>query len=300
MIKFISALGVMLIMILQGCAGVNTFPTVARAGDTVSAMIGGSENARKETTLVTLTDINETEWDLQALGLVRSVFNLRADGRAEGTHYSRYIDSYFSWFNGHEPVQTVLVVDIPANVPAGSAYLTVDPAKNDDSSGIAAPYKINLEIIPGVGVDDSFWRKSLTLDLALDFTKLEPAPHAKISFGIDDGIEIGAASLVIDFDQTVLNPDDINIYVPESTVRGSVSNTGAFGKTQRMVYWRQNGDQLFIDVVAPQGVDHTYLKIYVLHPRGLSSSPNLTLLSSTIYDVNGSEIVLTPIMEYFQ
>jgi len=226
-------------LFLQGCTSVNTFPTIARAGDTVSIMVGGTEKARKDTIAVTLTDVNSTTWDLQSLGLVRSVFNLRTDGRAEGLHYSPYLDSYISWFKGHEPVQTVLVADLPTGVPAGDAYLTIDTGVDDNSSGIFNPFTVNLEIIAGIGGSDDFRRQG---GGAVDFARLEPAPHAKITFGTGTEI-IGAASLVVDFDETVLNPDDINVYVPESTVRGSFVSAGAFGETQRMVYWRQRKDR---------------------------------------------------------
>jgi len=288
-------------LLIQGCTAVASFPTVARAGDTISVMVGGTEKARKETIAVTLTDVNAQDWDLQALGKVRSVFNLRADGRAEGSHYSSYLESYISWSEGHEPVQTVLVVNIPSGVPAGDAYLTVTPFVDDDSSGILPPYTINVEIIPGIGKNDDFLRQdNAGPNLAVNFEKLEPAPHAKIDFGITDGITIGAASLVVDFDELVVSPDDINVYFPESNVRGSFVSTGAFGETQRMIYWHHDGQQLYIDVVSPQGIKQAYLMMYVMHPRGLSASPDFNLISSKVYDVNGDEISLVPTLEYFQ
>ncbi len=232
---------------------------------------------------------------------MRSVFNLRADGRADVNHYSSSFESYTSWYRGHEPVQTVLVINLPVDVPAGNAYLTVNPLVDDDNSGILAPYIINIEVIPGTGSNDDFLMQdaSFSGELAVDFSRLEPAPHAKISFGIRDYIVIGAASLVIDFDESIVNADDINVYVPETTVRGSVVTTGAFGDKQRMVYWHQDGQQLFIDVVAPQGIEQDYLMMYLMHPRGLSGLPGFNIISSKIYDVSGSEIVLTPTLEYF-
>lgn len=289
-----------LFMLLQGCASVNTFPTVARQGDTVSIMIGGTEKARKDTISVILTDSTGTDWDLKALGLVRSVFNLRADGRSVGMHYSPYLDSYISWSEGHEPVQAVLVVDIPAGVATGFSTLAIDSFVDDDSSGLTLLYTVNIEILDGLGSTDEFLRNTaLSGEQPVDFNSLEPAPHAKISFGITDGVVIGAASLVVDFDETIVNPDDINVYVPESNVRGSVVDPGAFGKTQRMVYWRQDGLQLYIDIVAPQGINQAFLMAYIIHPQGLAGDPNFTITSSNIYDVNGYEIVLTPALEYF-
>jgi len=285
----------------QGCTSVSTFPTIARAGDTVSVMIGGTENARKDTVMVTLIDANGQEWDMQALGLVRSVFNLRTDGRAEGAHYSTYLESYIPWYFGHEPVQTVLVVDLPIDVPAGNGYFTINTLVDDNSSGVGPAITVNVEILTGLGASDDFYRQDSTgVEFAVDFARLEPSPHAKIEFGTNNGITIGAVTLIIDFDESILDGDDINVYVPESNVRGSFVSKGAFGDKQRMVYWRQDGQQLFIDVIAPQGIDQTYLMMYILHPRGLSGAPNLSLVSSKIYDVNGDEIYLIPSLSYYQ
>jgi hypothetical protein len=287
-----------LIVGLPACTSVNTFPMAARAGDTVSVMVGGSEKARKETMSVTLTDATSQTWDLKSMGLVRSVFNLRTEGRAYGMHYSPYLDSYVSWSAGHEPVQTVLVADIPPNVNPGMATMNISLNATDNSSGISSPFSVKLEILAGSGSSDQFLRKnSGGGSSAVDFSRLEPAPHAKIDFGT--GTIIGAASLTVSFNGAVLNGNDVNIYVPESTVRGSFVSPGAFGATQRMVYWRQNGANLYIDIVAPQGIDARYLKLFLVHPRGLSGSPSFSLVSAAVYDTGGAAIGLQPSLTYY-
>jgi len=45
------------------------------------------------------------------------------------------------------------------------------------------------------------------------------------------------ASLVVDYDESLVTAGDINVYAPESAVRGAVGDTGTFGGTQRMIYW---------------------------------------------------------------
>jgi hypothetical protein len=282
---------------LPACTGVNTLPTIARAGDTVSVMVGGSERARKETIDVTLTDANNQAWNLKSLGLVRSVFNLRTDGRAYGLHYSPFLESDISWIVGHEPVQTVLVTNLPAGAAPGAATLTVSLNATGNSSGIADPFTVNLEIIPGTGSSDMFSRVDpISGPQPVSFARLEPAPHAKISFA--NVPNVGAVSLKIGFNSAVVNGNDINVYTPESTVRSS-SSPGAFGKNQRMVYWRQDGQNLYIDVVAPQGISGKYLQLYVVHPKGLSGSPGLSLTSAIAYGVDGSVISAYPVLEYF-
>lgn len=281
---------------LAGCTAVNTFPMAARSGDTISVMIGGSEQARKETIGAVLTDSAGGQYDLQALGLVRSVFNLRADGRAHGMHYSSYLDSYISWGFGHEPVQTVLVANLPTGLAPGQATLAVSLNVSDNSSGAGDPANIQLEILQGAGTPNMFSRKSGTSTVPADLLALEPAPHAKLTFGT--GASIGAASLVIDVDQSVVNLNDLNVYVPESTVRGSFVSPGAFGDKQRMVYWRQDGDRLYVDILAPQGIDSRYLQLFVVHPRGLASTPNISLVSSAVYDINGQPLSVQPVLTY--
>lgn len=294
--KILTAGGLILLTALTACTSVNTFPVIARSGDTVSVMVGGSEKARKENVDVSLTDANNQTWNLKSMGLVRSVFNLRTDGRAHGLHYSSTLDGDISWILGHEPMQTVLIADIPGNAAPGAARLTVSLNAADNSSGIADPFTVNLEILPSVGSRDEFLRQDyLGPSVPVNFGKLEPAPHAKISF--TGSSVIGAVSLKLSFNNTILDGKDINVYSPESTVRASGSD--AFGATQRMVYWRQDGQNLYIDVIAPQGIAGKYLQLYAIHPRGLSGSPDFVLTNTVVYNTNGAVISVQPVLEYF-
>ena len=286
------------LLFLSGCSAVNTFPTIARPGDTVSIMVGGSAKARKANLSAVLTDAGGNVFNLQELGLVRSVFNLRADGRAIGTHYLSYIEAYRSWYSGHEPLQTVMVANLPSMVAPGMATIEMSwVGVADNSSDGGNPFNLSLEIIPGSGAPDQFMRQDAQGLSAANLSQLETAPNAKVGFGTGPTL-IGAASLVIDFDETIVNSNDINLYVPESTVRGSYSDPGAFGKTQRMVYWHQDGQSLYVDIIAPQGIDPRYLQLYVVHPQGLSGSPAFNILSAQVYGIDGNSINATPILTY--
>ena len=108
----------------------------------------------------------------------------------------------------------------------------------------------------------------------------------------------GLAALVVEFDEGIVRGDDLNVYVAESTQRGTITSTGPFGEHQRMVYFKHDGSRLFITIVAPGGISDKYLQVYVMHPRGLAGDPGLSLLSSTGYDVDGNEITTTPRFTY--
>jgi hypothetical protein len=271
---------------------------IARSGNTVSIMVGGSAKAQKGSLGAVLTDASGNVFDLQALGLVRSVFNLRPDGRAIGLHYVEYLSSNRSWLAGHEPLQTVMVTDLPTTVSPGMASLTFTwLGVNDNSSDGGNPFDVSLEILPGAGVTDQFLRNDALGTRAANLSQLETAPNAKVDFGTGT-TAIGAASLIINFDGAAVNPNDLNLYVPESTVRGSYANPGAFGKTQRMVYWRQDGHSLYVDIVAPQGIDPRYLQFHIVHPKGLAGSPAFNIASAQVFGTDGNPIEVTPVLTY--
>ena len=105
-----------------------------------------------------------------------------------------------------------------------------------------------------------FYARALSSGLQpADLPALEPAPYAKLTFPAD--ATIGAADLVIDVDQSAVNLDDLDIYVPESTVRGSFVDPGTFGDKQRMVYWHHDANRLYITIVAPQGINGRFSNV---------------------------------------
>lgn len=312
MIHALVALLFVSILCTQGCVAVSTFPTIARPGDTISIMIGGSELARKNTLSASLWDANGTEWRLRELGLIRSVFNLRPDGRAYGLHYPSFFDIESSWVEGHEPMQTVMVINVPESAAFGNATLQVNLDTTDDSSAVAQPFSISLDIvdIPGKpGTEDQFLRQNWNgINEAVILTDLEPAPYAKISFGegdlggfkaTPDGVILGAATLVVDFNEAVISGDDLTVYVAESTQRSSASASAPFGlNTQRNVVWQHDGNKLTIQLTTPMGIKDNYLQLYVIHPRNLTGDPALNLISSAGYDLNGNAIFISPRFTY--
>jgi len=191
---------------------------------------------------------------------------------------------------------------LPAGLPVGSATIEINTNTDDNIAVVTAgPVFVSIEIVSGVGASDEIsYQESLGGDVPAELSRLEPAPYAKINFGSyqDFPTLIGAVSMIVDFDETIVDPGDINVYMPESTVKGNFG-TADFGGNQRMVHWRQDGQQLYIDIIAPQGINRGYLHVYLIHPRGLSASPGFTLLQVNGYAVDGTDMALTPTMNYY-
>ncbi len=275
------------LLVLQGCANVYTFPTTARAGDTISLLVGGTEDARKDTVSVTLTDSSSTVFDLQALGKIRTLFNIKPDSLSEGLYYSNSLELGIPWAFGHEPKQSVVVLDLPTTVAAGVATLTINTNVTDNSSGAPLTFTQQIEILPGTGSTDTFiYKDPFQGDTATDLTRLEPLPYAKLTFGTTKAETIAAASVVIDFNELNVDPNDIAVYSPKTTLRDT--NT-SFDARQHNMYWHQDGNLLYIDIISPNGITALYLNTYIMHPRNIAGTPDFTIVSAKTYDINGNE-----------
>ena len=65
-----------------------------------------------------------------------------------------------------------------------------------------------------------------------------------------------------------------------------------------MVYWHQDGQKLYVDIIAPQGIDPRFLQLYVVHPPGLAGSPAFNILSAQVYGTDGNPVAITPTLTY--
>lgn len=147
-----------LLLLLGGCAGVQTFPNAARAGDTVALAAGWQQDFARQELSVTITD---------AGGLVvvyppgdpavRAVVNLHPDPLAsilvsertgqDLTPFARtYADMVNINFTGGDLDwwQTTVFVDLPPGLATGPASVTLD---NGQGAGASS----TLEIIAGAG-----------------------------------------------------------------------------------------------------------------------------------------------------
>lgn len=127
-----------LFVMLAGCSGVQTFPNVARAGDTVSIAMGWQKKFNHSNTTVTITpSIGDPIVYLPDDPAIRAIINLYPDplsniviGTAlENNIYFKSGYSYGSLINANytsgdtEWWQTVAFVDLPSNLPEGATTI---------------------------------------------------------------------------------------------------------------------------------------------------------------------------------
>lgn len=148
----------LLMLLLGGCAGVQTFPNIARSGDTVAVAAGWKQNYSRDNLMVMITDAN---------GLVvvyppgdpavRAVVNLYPDPLASmvvsdktGQDLTPYARTYANMVNTNftggdrDWWQTTVFVDLPPGMALGPATILVSNNQN-------AQVTSTIEIVAGTG-----------------------------------------------------------------------------------------------------------------------------------------------------
>jgi len=245
----------------------------ARAGDTVTLGVG--YDALMERRLMSRADTTVTivkdDLTYTATPTLRAVFQLFPDPDSQVANYSGV------WLTNPalagDPFESVVAFDLPADIPPGTYNVTVS------STHLFTDFTSTLEVIPGTGTSNPLTDNG---GFDRDLTKLERAPTVKVA--LDPGYTVGALSMVIDFDETVLTPSDINVQIPRY-----VHGPGKFHDADRMLSWGDDGTKLTVNILCPRGVSSDYLDFDILYPAG-TVNPGFTILSQKVYDINGNKM----------
>jgi len=185
---------IFMLIITSGCSGVQTFPNMARAGDTVSVGMGWQKKFSRNNTVVTITpSIGEPIVYQPNDPALRAIINLYPDPVswiAVGTDtqadfISSYGNTYGSLINStftdddHDWWQTTAFVDLPVGLPPGSTMIEFTNAVGDSTSSM-------VEVIEGVGLADDFNAQfNGPLDVG-QLNALARSSHYEVSFSGDE------------------------------------------------------------------------------------------------------------------
>jgi hypothetical protein len=177
-------------LILSACAGINTFGTAARAGDTVALALGWNLSVNRQNATVQVTGANTTytyppgDANVRFLGNVypdpasRLVIgretnqSLGVNAASTGQQLETFVTS-----NDKDYAQTMLIVNLPATLPVGTATLRVL-----DQNSVQVGPTISVQILPGTGAPNTFVGTSGSLTAQI-ISAMERAPDVKtVSF----------------------------------------------------------------------------------------------------------------------
>lgn len=179
----------LLLLLLNGCAGVQTFPHVARAGDTVAVAAGWKQDfAREDLTVIIAASNGTVVVYPPGDPAVRAVVNFYPDPLAsivvsdrtgqDLTPYARtYSDAVNTNFTQGDQDwwQTTVFVDLPPGLAAGPANVTVA-----NRQGTSATTQV--EIVTGIGTPSPFSAQLAGPLQSHQLASLERVPHYVLRF----------------------------------------------------------------------------------------------------------------------
>jgi hypothetical protein len=286
-----------IILVLQGCVAVQTFPTVARAGDTITLAVGSPDGMTKANTTAQFTSPNLAN----PVNLpIRSIIKLRPDNTSFVGAFDEFT-SNIPFSSAHSAWLSMLVIDLPAGLPVGAATINVT------TSGIYYPGQgasvntipIGIEVLPGTGSPNKFMYNPNGYGLAEgDLTDLESLPQVVVRPPLNSvwEVEFAAAEIKVSAPSRIKStglPIPLN-YVKVIADDMSIENSAH----QMQMFWTRSGDDYTVNFVN-QGHALTFQTRFsiVLYPYAdYEFTPGMvpTVTSVIYYDASGNVLSSMP------
>ncbi len=286
------------VAVLQGCVAVQSFPTVARAGDTVTLALGSSEQINVSDTIVTYTPDGGVPIDITSS--VRSIFKLYPDKLSPTWSFS--MASSIPGTSGHGASLDVMALDLPATLLPGTGVISVqNNATYPIFSDTPSDTSIAIEILAGVGSPSAFAYSLLGNAIAGDFTSLEAAPHFRIKpdfqpDGWYNAPTFAAAELTIN---GTLNAAALAATEAQVTdqLRVIADDMSTSLNSQTQVSWSRDDDKIVIIYVSPKGAMPYYetsVAVFFLPSANYAfiATPSVSI---KYYDIDGNVIPGPPV-----
>lgn len=292
-----------IIAILNGCTAINTLPTAARSGDSITIALGSQEGMKRNNTTATFTPDST---GVSVTLTPKAIFNLYPDKRSKLYRYDQGIATQLVEGTSHEQWITVMAVDLPAGLPTGYGTINVSTTVPQASipNALVQNVSYRLEILPGIGAPhDLKYLKSDGnilggtighLQRINNQTYIDPPTISSCSQAYPQGY--GAIELRLqlpfviepyaDTDWFTVIADDLTAYTNQ--------------KIPQMT-WSATGDELSILFMSADGELRCFEPKFSITPRydGIfSASSQPVLLSVDYYDVNGAVAVGPALTEY--
>jgi hypothetical protein len=288
-------------VLLQSCVALNTYPTMARAGDTITLSLGSVDGLDKSRLQIFYTP-QATGVPINISSNIRSVLKVYPD-RTSSASMADIWTSQLTVYSGHAMWMNVVVVDLPASLPTGLGYFTVDFASSvrvASTSYVASAesVRINTEILPGTGIKNDFFYYAANPNPVLaqigNFTRLEPLPHVVLRPGAATNYASGAnhpaaaefkIKLPVSGNVSILDDSEVHViwdYKP-----------GEDNK-QIQLNWSRQLDVITVNVLVPTDLTITEQQMQfsiVINPAMAGNKINIDgtalLQSFRYYDLNG-------------
>jgi len=278
------------IAILYGCTAINSLPTAARAGDTVTFAVGSPDNmAVTNTTAVYLPNAGGS-----VPLTIKSIVRLYPDQTSPSVANSSNSYWQITSTSGHQPWVNIIIIDLPASgLPVGDGVVQfTTTASYPTIADTVNNIPIALEILSGTGSPHP-----LEYNIGLGATQtgllrnIEASHNVTVHPVFDPNATwptYGAVEITLQFAADGTPPSSFQL-LPE--------DVSPYTGSQRVVMQKVAGDTLTVSYASPTGLLEFYEPRFVIIPlpaRALSaaapaSMPSAppTVQSVRYFDIDG-------------
>ena len=272
------------ILFLHGCVAVQSFPTVARSGDTITLAVGSPDRmSESNTSAQFVSDVDSSITPL----IIRSIIRIRPDQTSNAALFNAFLNAE-DYYTGHSQWMSIIVIDLPEGLTVGKGRIHIDtPASYGDLPLGINDIPISIEIIDGVGQRNEFTYNNNFGGVGPgNLTDLEPLPQAVIRPpNIQSTILLAAAEIKVSVPVGE---------IPDRAIR--VVNDDFYTRNyqdQLQMSWSRDGDDFMINFISPTAsMEPKQLRFSIVLKPGndfvLDVTPSIE--SVAFYDVDGEQI----------
>jgi hypothetical protein len=275
-------------VLLEGCVAVQSFPTVARSGDTVTLAVGSVDGMNKSNTTATfVSDVDASSASLT----IRAIIRLRPDQTSNTALFDSFVNAEDS-YTGHSQWITVMVIDLPPGLTVGAGHIDVQTTAYTGTF----TYNINdipiaLEIIDGTGVPNQFTYNTgfdLNGTATGNLSSLEALPQVVFKpLTATSGTYFAAAEIKVTIPTQNVAPPGFRVVADDFYTKNP--------QDQLQMNWTKNGDDFTVNFIGPKGgVELKQLRFSVVTAAdNFLTNPGPVITSVKLYDINGEPVTIT-------
>jgi len=273
---------VVIAFFLQGCVATQSFPTVARGGDTITLAVGSPDGMTKSNTTVQF--VSDVDSSIVSLP-IRSVIRLRPDQTSKTALFNGFVDAQDN-YTIHSQWLTVLVIDLPEGLTIGAGHVDINTAATYGALPVGVnDIPVSIEIIEGTGVRNDFNYNNNFGDVgAGNLSALESLPQAvfRTPYLAWTQILFAAAEVKINLPLGSVQTSDIRVVADDFYTKNA--------QDQVQMNWSRIDDELTVNFVSPSAtMEPLQLRFSVVLSPGNTfiTEPEPSVVSVKLYDANG-------------
>jgi hypothetical protein len=277
---------IIFIYILQGCVATQSFPTVARAGDTITLAVGSPDGMNKSNTSAQF--VSNVDGSVIALP-IRSIIRLRPDETSNLALFDGIVDAE-DYYTGHSQWISVIVIDLPEGLTVGSGVINI----NSSASYGTLPVGINdipvsIDIIEGTGIRNDFTYNNNFGGVGPgNLSSLEALPQAVMRPPhLTQTVLLAAAEIKVNVSLGSIPNRAIRVVADDFYTKNS--------HDQVQMNWSRNGDDFTVNFISPTAsMEPKQLRFSIVLRPGNTfiTDPPPRVISVRLFDIDGEPIEL--------